>query len=44
MEGFIIDKIKNCILTDGNLAELIQVTNEEIEALNSDGSDKLEGA
>jgi site-specific DNA recombinase len=38
IENFIIDKIRNCILTDDNLAELVQLTNEDLET--SIGSDK----
>ena len=31
IEGFIIDKIRNCILSDENLLELVQLTNEDLE-------------
>ncbi len=38
IENFIIDKIRNCILTDENLTELVRLTNEDLET--SVGSDK----
>ena len=31
IEGFVIDKIRNCILSDENLLELVQLTNEDLE-------------
>ena len=30
IEGFIVDKIRNCILTDENLIELVKLTNDEL--------------
>ena len=41
IEGFIIDKIKGYVLTDENLAELVKLTNEEIEALSSSELEKI---
>lgn len=38
VERFVIDKIRGYILTDENLADLIQMTNEEIEALSQEES------
>ena len=32
IEGFVIDKIRNCILDDDNLVELVRLTNEELDS------------
>lgn len=42
IEGFIIDKIKQNILTDDNLRELVELTNEEIRNLSDSVEDKIE--
>ena len=41
IEGFIIDKIKTYILTDDNLGELIELTNEEIQNISENSADKV---
>jgi site-specific DNA recombinase len=41
IEDFIIDKIKQYILTDENLTELIAVTNEEIKTLAESESERI---
>ncbi len=42
IEGFIIDKIKQNILTDENLAELVELTNDEIRNLSDTVEQKIE--
>ena len=41
IEGFVIDRIKGCILTDENLTELIRMTNEEMQALSQDEGERV---
>ena len=41
IERFVIDRIKDCILTDENLTELIKMINEEIQALSQDESERV---
>lgn len=41
IEGFVIDKIKTYILTDENLRELVELTNEEILNLSESSEEKV---
>ena len=41
IEGFVIDKIKTYILTDDNLRELVELTNEEILNLSENSEAKV---
>ena len=41
IEGFVIDKIKTYILTDDNLRELVELTNEEILNLSENSEEKV---
>ena len=41
LESFVIDRIKGCILTDKHLTELIRMTNEEIQALSEEESERV---
>ena len=41
IEGFVIDKIKAYILTDNNLRELVELTNEEILSLSENSEEKV---
>ena len=42
VEGFIIDRIKNHILTDENIAELVKLTNQELTRAYGEEKEKLE--
>lgn len=41
-ERFIIDRIKNCILTEENLEELVKLTNEELDQACDEEGERLE--
>jgi hypothetical protein len=42
VEGFVIDRIKGCILTQENLEELVRLTNEELAQTCAEEREKLE--
>jgi hypothetical protein len=41
-ERFIIDRIKNCVLTEENLGELVKLTNEELDQTCDEEGERLE--
>jgi len=42
VEGFVINRIKDCILTEENLGELVRLTNEELTQTCAEEREKLE--
>jgi len=42
VEGFVINRIKDCILTEDNLEELVRLTNEELAQTCAEEREKLE--
>jgi len=42
VEGFVINRIKDCILTDDNLEQLVRLTNEELAQTCAEEREKLE--
>jgi len=41
IEGLVVDRIKDCILTKENLKELVQLTNEELTQTSSEDRERL---